>query len=173
MSRIPHLPSYSSRLNLSRDVGALLATRRKRSEDEGSVWAAHVVVVDGDTVGDLQYETDRARFLGRARDLRDPVSVMDGRPLSKTVGSVLDPIFSLRRTVRVPPGSTVRLIFSTIAAATREEAARSRRQISRCPNLRTDASLWLGRRHRFSCITSESARKRRSYSSVWRTPSCT
>ncbi|MGA7919217.1 MAG: glucoamylase family protein [Candidatus Acidiferrales bacterium] len=103
-------------------VGALLATRRKRSEDEGSVWAAHVVVVDGDTVGDLQYETDRARFLGRARDIREPVSVMDGRPLSKTVGPVLDPVFSLRRTVRVPPGSTVRLIFSTIAAVTREEA---------------------------------------------------
>jgi len=69
----------------------------------------------------LQFETDRARFVGRARNLRDPVSVMDGRPLSNTVGSVLDPILSLRRTVRVPPGGTVHLIFSTIAAATREE----------------------------------------------------
>jgi cyclic beta-1,2-glucan synthetase len=103
-------------------VSALLATRRKRSDEESSVWAAHVVVVDGDTVGDLQFETDRTRFIGRARDLRCPVSVMDGRPLSNTVGSVLDPVFSLRRTVRVPPGSTVRLIFSTIAAGTREEA---------------------------------------------------
>jgi cyclic beta-1,2-glucan synthetase len=46
---------------------------------------------------------------------------MDGRPLSNTVGSVLDPILSLRRTVRVPPGGTVHLIYSTIAAATREE----------------------------------------------------
>ena len=69
-----------------------------------SVWAAHVLVVEGETVGDLQYETDRARFIGRARNLRNPVSVMDGRPLSGTVGSVLDPIISLRRTVRVPPG---------------------------------------------------------------------
>ena len=104
------------------DVGALLATRRKRSDDESSVWVAHVLVVDGETVGDLQYETDRARFVGRARNLRNPVSVMDGRPLSRTVGAVLDPIVSLRRTVRVPAGSTVHLIFSTMAAATREEA---------------------------------------------------
>src|SRR5277367_5346079 len=103
------------------DVGALIATRRKRSEDETSVWVAHVLVTDAETVGELQFETDRARFVGRARNLRDPVSVMDGRPLSNTVGSVLDPILSLRRTVRVPPGGTVHLIFSTIAAATREE----------------------------------------------------
>jgi cyclic beta-1,2-glucan synthetase len=104
------------------ELGALLATRRKRSNDDGPVWAAHVVFTDAETVGDLQYETDRARFVGRTRSLKNPVSVMDGRPLSNTVGPVLDPIISLRRTVHVPPGSTVRLIFSTIAAATREEA---------------------------------------------------
>ena len=104
------------------DVGALLATRRKRSDDESSVWVAHVLVVTGETVGDLQFETDRARFVGRTRDLRNPVSVMDGRPLSGTVGCVLDPIMSLRRTVRVPAGGTVHLIFSTVAASTREEA---------------------------------------------------
>jgi cyclic beta-1,2-glucan synthetase len=104
------------------DVGALIATRRKRSDDETSVWVAHVLVTDAETVGELQFETDRARFVGRTRNLRDPVSVMDGRPLSNTVGAVLDPILSLRRTVRVPPGGTVRLIYSTIAAATREEA---------------------------------------------------
>src|SRR6202044_2089888 len=104
------------------DVSALIATRRRRSEDETSVWVAHVLVTDAETVGELQFETDRARFVGRTRNLRDPVSVMDGRPLSNTVGSVLDPILSLRRTVRVPPGGTVHLIYSTIAAATREEA---------------------------------------------------
>ncbi len=46
--------------------------------------------------GVIQYETDRARFLGRGRSVRSPVSVIDGRPLSNTVGAVLDPIFSLR-----------------------------------------------------------------------------
>ena len=46
---------------------------------------------------------------------------MDGRPLSGTAGSVLDPILSLRRTVHVPAGSTVRLTFATIVANTREQ----------------------------------------------------
>jgi cyclic beta-1,2-glucan synthetase len=103
------------------DLGALLATRRKRSEEETSIWAAHLLVVEGESAGDLQYETDRARFVGRARNLRNPVSIVDGRPLSNTVGSVLDPIFSLRRRVHIPPSSTVHLIFSTIVASTREE----------------------------------------------------
>jgi cyclic beta-1,2-glucan synthetase len=103
------------------DEGVLLATRRKRSDDEPSVWVAHVLVVEGDAVGELEYETDRSRFIGRARGLRNPVSIIDGRPLSNTVGSVLDPVMSLRRTVHVPPGSTVHLSFSTIVAATREE----------------------------------------------------
>jgi cyclic beta-1,2-glucan synthetase len=103
------------------ELGALLATRRKRSPDEPSVWVAHVLFVNGETVGDLEYETDRARLLGRGHSVRKPVSIADGRKLSNTVGSVLDPAFSLRRTVRVAPGGTAHLVFTTIAAETREQ----------------------------------------------------
>ena len=49
------------------------------------------------------------------------MSIRDGRPLSNTVGPVLDPVMSLRRTVRIPPGTTVRIIFSTIVAPSREQ----------------------------------------------------
>ena len=104
------------------DVGAILATRRKRSNDETSVWTAHVLFVEGETVGDLQFETDRARFLGRGHDLRNPASIVDGRPLSNTVGPVLDPVMSLRRTVHIPPGTTARITFTTIAAPTSQQA---------------------------------------------------
>jgi cyclic beta-1,2-glucan synthetase len=49
------------------------------------------------------------------------VSIIDGRPLSNTVGSVLDPSMSLRRTMRVPAGATVHVVFSTIVGPTREQ----------------------------------------------------
>ena len=65
----------------------------------------------GDTVGELQYETDRARFLGRGHHVRTAVSMIDGRPLSNTVGSVLDPVMSLRRTVRVPLADRAHRVF--------------------------------------------------------------
>jgi cyclic beta-1,2-glucan synthetase len=103
------------------DIGAILATRRKRSNDETSIWIAHLLSADGETVGNLQYETDRARFIGRGHDLRSPVSVTGGDPLSNTVGSVLDPSMSLRRTVHIPPGTTARIVFATIVASTRQD----------------------------------------------------
>jgi cyclic beta-1,2-glucan synthetase len=104
------------------DAGALLATRRPRSAADAPLWAAHLAVVEGESAGDAQFETDRARFLGRGRATRTPISVIDGRPLSNTVGTVLDPIFSLRRRVRIPPGATARVAFWTMVAPTRSEA---------------------------------------------------
>ncbi|MBL8673294.1 MAG: glycosyl transferase, partial [Rhodospirillales bacterium] len=103
------------------DSGAILATRRRRAPDEPEIWAAHLAVVEGETVGEVEIETDRARFLGRGRGARAPVSVMDGRSLSNTVGAVLDPVFALRRRVRIPAGGTARVAFWTMAAASRAD----------------------------------------------------
>ena len=104
------------------EVGAILATRRLRSPNEVPVWVAHLAVAEGESVGDIQFETDRARFLGRGRDVCDAVSVIDGQPLSDTVGTVLDPIFSVRRRLRIPAGATARVAFWTIIAPTRADA---------------------------------------------------
>ena len=104
------------------ELDTLLATRRPRSRGEVPVWLAHVAVVEGDPVGELQWETDRARFLGRGRGIRTPAAVIDGQPLSNTTGAVLDPIVSLRRRVRLPPRDTVRVAFSTLVAPSRAEA---------------------------------------------------
>jgi cyclic beta-1,2-glucan synthetase len=101
---------------------AILAHRRQRSSEDEAIWGVHVVVVEGDFVGAVQYETDRGRFLGRGHTPADPIAVMEDRPLSNTTGAVLDPVFSLRRRVRIPPGQTVRCSFSTIVARSREEA---------------------------------------------------
>ena len=87
------------------DQDAVLATRRPRAAADPQLWLAHVVVVEGETVGELEWETDRARFLGRGRGIRAPLAQVDGRPLSGTVGAVLDPVVSLRRRVRLRPGA--------------------------------------------------------------------
>jgi hypothetical protein len=58
----------------------------------------------------------------RGRDAHLAISVIDGRPLSNTVGTVLDPIFSLRRQVRIPARATARVAFWTMVAPTRAEA---------------------------------------------------
>ncbi len=61
------------------------------------------------------------RFLGRGRDASDPLA-LDGRALSGTTGTVLDPILSLRQRVRLAPGAIARLVFTTGVAESREAA---------------------------------------------------
>ena len=99
------------------EFGALIATRRPRSPDEAPIWAAHFAVVEGQAVGAAQWETDRARFIGRGRSYANP-QAMDG-PLSGTTGTVLDPVFALRHRLRLAPGTVTRVAFWTVVAATR------------------------------------------------------
>ncbi|HVZ90678.1 MAG TPA: glucoamylase family protein [Rhizomicrobium sp.] len=102
--------------------GAILATRRRRSAADPAIWLAHLATIEGDGAGQIQFETDRARFLGRGQTIRAPAAIVDGWPLSNSAGAVLDPIFSLRRRVRIARGQTARISFWTMAAQTREEA---------------------------------------------------
>jgi cyclic beta-1,2-glucan synthetase len=102
------------------EVRGLIATRRPRLAEEPALWVAHVVTPDRASTGGLEYESDRSRFIGRGRTVRAPAAVFDGRPLSNTVGAVLDPVVSLRVRVRLEPGATAHTVFSTMVAASRE-----------------------------------------------------
>ena len=101
---------------------AILAHRRPRTEQDEAIWAVHSVVGVGEQIGPLEFETDRARFLGRGRTVAAPEAVTGGRPLSNTVGATLDPAFSLRKRLRLQPGETAHVTFATAVARSREEA---------------------------------------------------
>jgi cyclic beta-1,2-glucan synthetase len=101
---------------------ALLARRRPRTAEQKPIWAVHILAVEGRGTGAVQYETDRARFLGRGRTPANAAALERGVALSGSTGAVLDPVFSLRRRVQVPPGGTVTLAFTTAVAQSREEA---------------------------------------------------
>ncbi|HXQ47507.1 MAG TPA: glucoamylase family protein, partial [Caulobacteraceae bacterium] len=102
-------------------LGAIVATRRQRAPTEPQIWAAHLAVVGGEAVGKREFETDRMRFVGRGGSVRTASAVMSGRPLSGATGAVLDPIFALRRRVRIAPGATARVDFWTMVASSRAE----------------------------------------------------
>jgi cyclic beta-1,2-glucan synthetase len=118
-------PAFSNlfvETEFDRRLGALLATRRRQSDQQQPVWLTHLAVVEGEEVGEVQYETDRAKFVGRGRSLRSAASATEATVLSNTVGPVLDPVISLRRTVRIPPNKTARVVFATGITASREQA---------------------------------------------------
>jgi len=103
------------------DKAALLCCRRRRIDGAEDVWAIHVLSVEGRMPGPVEWETDRARFLGRGRDPSDALSI-DGRPLSGTTGPVLDAVLSLRTRVRLEPGGFTRLAFATGVSTNRSDA---------------------------------------------------
>ena len=103
---------------------SLIASRRPRDENDPGIWAVHTIATDAETIGATQYETDRSRFLGHGHDASEPAAMIEDRPLSNTVGAVLDPIFSLRRTLRILPHQTVEICFSTAITNDYDEALR-------------------------------------------------
>jgi cyclic beta-1,2-glucan synthetase len=98
----------------------LLLSRRRRGSDESPAWAFHVLGIEG-IGGSVEWETDRARFIGRGRSLANPLA-LDGRALSGTTGAVLDPIAALRDRVRLAPGAVARVTFAIGVAADRTSA---------------------------------------------------
>ncbi|MDB4873766.1 MAG: putative cyclic beta 1-2 glucan synthetase [Gemmatimonadetes bacterium] len=103
-------------------AATLLASRRPRSSEERWPWCAHVVASGPERVGDVTYETDRARFIGRGRTVHSPHALDADASLSGSVGAVLDPIVALRVRVRIEPGRSATVAFTTAVANTREAA---------------------------------------------------
>ncbi len=101
---------------------ALLASRRPRSAGAARMWALHVIAIRGHAGSITEYETDRSAFIGRGHTVVDPQALH--APLTQQVGAVLDPIFSLRRRLRIAPGGTAHITFTTGMAESRDQALR-------------------------------------------------
>lgn len=102
------------------ELGAILATRRPRSSREPQIWAAHFAIVEGEISANPQYESDRLKFLGRGNTAATAEAIVGNQALSNTVGTVLDPIFSVRRRLRVASGKVARVAFWTVVANSRK-----------------------------------------------------
>ena len=102
---------------------ALIAVRRPRSGGP-RLYLVHVLSGRGRMSVATQCRTDRARFIGRGGTLERPAALSGRAALSDTSGPVLDPIVSLRQSVRLPPGATVRFAFTTAYAESEEATLR-------------------------------------------------
>ena len=114
---------------------ALLARRRPRVRGTVHPVAAHLLL-DSPAV---EWESDRARFVGRSVGVRWPLAMNDGAVLSASTGDILDPILSLRTVLTLKPQATQSLSSALVAGADRAEA------LALCEELREvgDVSTWL------------------------------
>ena len=105
---------------IGEDGDVIYASRNKRNRDEPDMQVAHLISRSSSR-STVEAETDRRAFIGRGRDLASARAFDKDAKLEGHDGFTLDPIFSLRRTVRVPAGKDVSVIYWTIAAPDRAE----------------------------------------------------
>jgi cyclic beta-1,2-glucan synthetase len=104
------------------ETNTLLFRRRPRSAQEETVYLAHLLVTEPEQPVSGVFESSRAHFLGRTRTPTDPAALASEEWLSGAVGATLDPIFALGQMVELPPHTSVKLAYLTLAAATRQAA---------------------------------------------------
>ncbi len=105
-----------------RDREAILCTRRPRQPDEKPPWLLHLMAAAGENFGEISFETDRAKFIGRNRSAANPLAFEKIERLSNSDGAVLDPIVSVRRSVTLKPDESVAFTVILGAADSRERA---------------------------------------------------
>ncbi|XUW94362.1 glucoamylase family protein [Wukongibacter sp. M2B1] len=116
-------PAFSNlfiRTEIISQYDSLIASRRPRVEGKETIWMLHKVTIDGEKVGNLEYETNRGNFLGRSRNIWNPIALTNS--LKNSTGPILDPIMSLRRSVKIEPGKSASLSYITGIAHDREKA---------------------------------------------------
>jgi len=102
---------------------AIMATRRPRFADEKPPWMFHTLAVHDADIGEMSYETDRLRFIGRGNTPADPEAMQSLSPLSGSEGPVLDPIVAIRCQITLDPQASATVNIITGAAKTRDVCA--------------------------------------------------
>lgn len=99
----------------------LIGSRRGRVKDAKVPYIFHKVVTNGELEGSISYETSRINFIGRNRELKAPLAMDNDKALNNTVGTVLDPIMSLRTRIRLEPHSKREIYYMTGICDSKEE----------------------------------------------------
>ena len=99
----------------------LLVKRRKRSENEKEIYMAASLYTEGETIGELEYETDKEKFQGRG-NLGLPSMIEHSKPFSKNTNLVLDPIIAMKQTIKIKPNEQANLsLIMAVSDISKEE----------------------------------------------------
>ena len=117
------------------ELNLQIFSRRPRSSEEKSVFMGHMLVVDHKELlhehqPNVRHETDRNRFIGRARTLRNPAALDSDENLTGITGVTLDPIFSLGQDIILHPHDSAELAYLTFAGDSRDAVVALARQYS-------------------------------------------
>nr|WP_231402732.1 glucoamylase family protein [Caenimonas aquaedulcis] len=102
---------------------AMTFVRKPRLGSGEAACAAHMLASFEGHIESVTCTADRRAFLGRQRDMSAPLMQPQAFSAPGQPVNGLDPVASLRITLRIPPGASARLHFATMAATSAEELA--------------------------------------------------
>ncbi len=89
--------------------GVLIAKRKKRNIRDIEKFAFHFAFSDDSGLQIDSYETSRQNFIGRMKHIQNPAAI--NSPLTNSIGTVLDPVFSVRYKLDLKPGESKKIHF--------------------------------------------------------------
>ncbi len=120
--------------------GSVTIKRRSRKTTGKRLYARIALSTDSETIGDLEYETNEEKFIGRG-NLGLPNMVKNSIPLSKKIGLVTEPIVSLKRTVKVKPGEETIVDFILAVGEEKEKVKENLQKYQSSENVKAEFEL--------------------------------
>ena len=84
-----------------KETKSLIMCRKNNTKKIKSYFIGKLFIPDNEE--EITYETERANFIGRNNNVDAPIALTQEK-LSNTVGSNIDPVMSMRSTIKVAPG---------------------------------------------------------------------
>ena len=106
------------------DTNTLLVKRRSRDSKTKDVYMAVNLYTENNIIGDLEFELDKERFLGR-QNIELPVAIRDSVAFGRKTIITPDPIIAMRSTLNIMQGDKVTLNLLISVSEDREEAIKN------------------------------------------------
>ncbi len=119
---------------------AILVKRRKRAQTDNELFMAIHLYTENPTIGELEYEIDKEKFLGRNNILL-PNAVEHSIPFTKQILLTTDPIVAFRRTIQIKPKEKVSLTLIIAMGEEKEEVIEKLRKYQNEETIRRSMQL--------------------------------
>ena len=103
------------------DTNTIIVKRKQRETNKKDVYLALNLYTENKTVGELEFELDKEKFVGR-QNVELPMAVEESMPLTSRTKISLDPIVAMRRTINIKPSEKITLNYIMAVSENREEA---------------------------------------------------
>ena len=117
----PAFQNLFLRYEHDKENNAFIVQRKGREQNENQIYMATTFFTNEETLGDLEYEIDKAKFQGRG-NFDIPNMIKNSKPFSNSLDLSLNPILALRKVITLEPQQEVYFNLLISVSEVREEA---------------------------------------------------